>query len=118
MKYMTMIPIKFTNKELQINDVFSLKNEDAIRPLLEKGKVRPLSKVFEERFNELSDKLSQYALTADEIKAQRPELYKQIQKAISSMDSAWLKEDLETFLRAVRTIEELYFKALHEILDW
>lgn len=70
---------------------------------------------FEERFTELADKLSRHALPSDEIKAQRPELYQQIQEAITRMDAAWLKEDLELFLTAVKTIEAAYFKALREI---
>jgi hypothetical protein len=118
MKYMAMIPLKFTNKEIKPGDTFKPKSEDAIKPLLAEGQVRPLSKIFQEKFNELSDKLSQYALTADEIKAQKPELYKQIQDAITRMDSAWLKEDLETFLMAVKAIDALYFKALQEIPEW
>lgn len=105
-------------EESNVRDTFKPKSEEAIKPLLAEGKIRPLRKIFEERFNDLADKLSQYALTADDIKTQRPELYKQIQEAISSMDSAWLKEDLESFLKAIKTIEELYFKALQEIPEW
>ncbi len=122
MKYLTTIPLKLKtpNGELTLNpgDTFKPKCEDAIKPLLEEGKIRPLSKVFEERFNELANNLSHYALTADEIKTQKPELYKQIQEAITEMDIAWLKEDLNVFLRATSTVEELYFKALQEIPEW
>lgn len=119
MRYLTTVPLKLrtSNGELNLRpgDTFRPKNEDAIRPLLKEGKIRPLSTVFEERFDELADKLSQYALTADEIKTQKPELYKQIQEAIVRMDSAWLREDLESFSEAIKTIEEIYFRALREI---
>jgi hypothetical protein len=40
-KYMTLIPLKFTNKELKIGETFTPKNEDAIKGLLAEGKVRP-----------------------------------------------------------------------------
>jgi hypothetical protein len=90
----------------------------AIKSSATEAKGVPLRQVFEERFHSLADKISQYALTGDEIKTQRPELYKQIQEAITEMDTAWLKEDLDSFLEAVKTIEGLYFKALREIPEW
>lgn len=74
--------------------------------------------LFKELFNDLADKLSRKALTSDEIKAQMPELHEGIQAAIEEMDTAWLQCNEETFLRAVKTIEELYFKALGDITEW
>jgi hypothetical protein len=70
--------------------------------------------IFENKFNELADKLSRYALTADEIKTQNPDIYGQIQDSINDMDSAWLKGDAGAFSTAVKTIEALYFKALQQ----
>ena len=74
--------------------------------------------LFEERFNTLADFLKSYSLTDNEIKAQRPELHKKLQEAITSMDAAWLTEDLSSFLEAVETIEQLYFRAMREIPEW
>ncbi len=121
MKYQVLEPIKLKTAQseikLQVKQIVRL-NLDIASRLLRENKVAPLNNIFEERFNELADKLSRYALTADEIKTQKPELYKQIQEAITEMDIAWLKEDLNVFLRATRTVEELYFKALQEIPEW
>lgn len=98
-------------KENNVNETSRPKSQDA--PVA--GDQGISRQVFEKRFNQLADKLSRYALTADEIRIQRPELHKQIQEAIIEMDAAWLREDLETFSKAVKMVEELYFKALREI---
>ena len=81
-------------------------------------KVRASREIFEDKFNALVRTLSQYSLTAEEIETKLPALYRQIQEAITAMDSAWFNEDLEGFLKAIKTIEGLYFKALHEIPEW
>lgn len=41
MKYVAMIPIKFTNKELKIGDTFTFKNPELLKGLLTEGKVKP-----------------------------------------------------------------------------
>jgi hypothetical protein len=97
-----------------VNDPSRPESQDAIKSSIAEDKA--ISKqVFEKKFNELADTLSLNTLTADDIKTQRPGLYKKIQAAIDEMDSAWLKEDLEVFSKAIKTIEELYFQALREI---
>jgi len=122
MKYVTEIPLKLRTPEgileLKPGEIFKPKCEDAVRPLLESRKVRSLKEVFERKFNELADKLLQQTLTAEDIKAQRPEMYKDIQKAIERMDSSWLKEDLPEFSMAIKDINRLYYKALQEIPEW
>lgn len=103
---------------IQPGQVVILTHEKAAQ-LLNSGKITPIGKavyeVSEEKFKELADKLSRNALTADEIKAQRPGIYQQLQEAINEMDSAWLKEDLEAFSKAINRVEELYFEARREI---
>ena len=102
---------------LKEGQVIKLSKEEAI-PLIEEGKITPVDKsLFEERFKALADKLRRYALTSDEIKAQKPECYEGIQAAIAQMDSAWFKEDLGAFLKASRTVEGLYFNALQGMPD-
>jgi hypothetical protein len=76
-----------------------------------------LSGNFEDNFSRLAEKLKSFSLTADEIKIQKPSLYKQIQEAIDEMDLAWLNEDLEHFTKVIKTIEELYSYALQENHD-
>jgi hypothetical protein len=72
---------------------------------------------FEENFNRLAEKLESYLLTADEIKTQSPILYQRIQDAIDEMDAAWLIKDLTAFSEAIKIIEQLYLKAMREILE-
>ena len=80
-------------------------------------KATTVRQVFEKKFIELADKLSRYALTADEIKIQRPQHHKEIQDAISEMDSAWSRFDYEGFLVACKQIEQFYFNALRGISE-
>jgi hypothetical protein len=98
-------------QENDANDTLKPKSQDA--PVAEDNATS--RQVFEKGFKELADKLSHCALTADEIQTQKPEIYKKIQEAINEMDSTWLKEDLRSFSKAVKTIEELYYDALREI---
>lgn len=42
MQYMAVEPIQFRNKTVRAGDTFTIKNEDAIKPLIEAGKIRPL----------------------------------------------------------------------------
>jgi hypothetical protein len=102
---------KYLNKiqENNVNGTHKPKSQNA--PIAEDKSIS-LRQAYEEKFNELAEILSRYALTADEIKMQCPELYNKIQDAISEMDSAWLHGDLESFIKTTKTIEELYFKAL------
>ena len=69
---------------------------------------------FEQRFNQLADKLQSYTLTDDEIRLHMPGLHKDIQAAIERMDTAWLRFDYEGFLLACKQIEQFYFNALRE----
>lgn len=39
MQYMAVEPIQFRNKKVEAGDTFTIKNEDAIKPLIETGKV-------------------------------------------------------------------------------
>jgi hypothetical protein len=41
MKYMTLVPLKFTNKELKPGDTFKPKDEEAIKELLAEGFIKP-----------------------------------------------------------------------------
>lgn len=103
---------------LNQGQMIKLPRDEAI-PLIEEGQITPVDKsLFEKRFKALEDKLGRYAVTSDEIKAHKPEFYEGIQAAIAQMDTAWFKEDLATFLKAIKTIEELYFRALDEIPGW
>lgn len=70
---------------------------------------------FEENFNRLAENLKSYSLTTDDIKTQSPPLYQKIQEAIDVMDASWLREDFKTFSETIKTIEQLYFKAMREI---
>jgi hypothetical protein len=100
-------------EETSLNTTSKPKSKNVITlPIL--GDKALSRQVFDERFNELADKLSQYVLTADEIQTQRPEIYKKIQVAIESMDVAWLQGDLEAFSKSVKTIEALYSHAIQE----
>lgn len=42
MQYMAVEKIQFRNKKVEAGDIFTIKNEDAIKPLIESGKVKPL----------------------------------------------------------------------------
>ena len=121
MKYQVLEPITLKTAkseiDLQVKQIVKL-NLDIASRLLRENKIAPLNNIFEEGFNELADKLSKYALTSDEIKKQKPQLYQQIQDAINQMDTAWLREDLETFIETTKKIEELYLKALRGIREW
>jgi hypothetical protein len=112
MKYITMIPLKFTNKELHTGDTFIPKNEDAIKGLLAEGKVRPLSEVMSDKYQNLTDWLHQFDLGRDELKETHPDLYQDIQDAIERLDNAFLIEDMTAFQDALENIRVLYTDAL------
>jgi hypothetical protein len=112
MKYVTLIPINFINKALQINDVFSLKNEDAIKELLVEGEVRPVRDVMTEEYRELTSWLHQHNLSRDEIKETLPGLYSDIQTAIDMLDHAFVGEDMQAFHDALDRVRSLYAEAL------
>lgn len=40
MRYIAVKPIQFRNKKVEAGDTFTIKNEDAIKPLIESGVVR------------------------------------------------------------------------------
>lgn len=41
MEYLALETIQFKNKTVRAGDTFNINNEDAIKPLIEQGKVRP-----------------------------------------------------------------------------
>lgn len=108
MKFVTMIPIKFTNKELNFGNTFIPKNEDAIKGLLAEGKVKPLRDIMAEKYNELAEWLHNHDLIGEEIKEAMPDVYEAIQRAIEDMDNAFLIEDLTAFQDALDRVKRLY----------
>ncbi|MEW6215918.1 MAG: hypothetical protein AB1478_12070, partial [Nitrospirota bacterium] len=108
MRYMTLVPLKFTNKELHPGEIFTPKNKDAIRGLLAEGKVRPLSEVMAEKYRALTDWLHQFDLTGDVL----PELYLDIQDAIERLDDAFYREDLPAFQDALDRVRLLFTEGL------
>lgn len=112
MKYITMIPLKFANKEVGIGDTFTPKKEDAIKGLLAEGRVRPVLEVMGEKYQELADWLHQFDLGRDELKETLPGLYQDIQDAIERLDDAFLIEDMAVFQDALEKIRVLYTDAL------
>ncbi|MBI5664820.1 MAG: hypothetical protein HZC49_07005 [Nitrospirae bacterium] len=71
--------------------------------------------LFEGLFHNLAGWLKTFDLTAEQIEEQRPQLYGDIQNAISEMDAAWLREDQSGFKAAITRIEVLYLIALQEL---
>ena len=106
---------KYLRKLEGNRDTLTPSAENALASQLHKDKARPLREIFEENFNRLAEKLESYSLTADDIKEQSPILYQKIQDAIDEMDAAWLREDFKTFSGAIKTIKQLYYKAMREI---
>lgn len=116
MRYLTTIPIRLKTPDgevdLKSGDTFKPKSEDAIKELLKKGKVRPLSEVMTEKYQELTDWLHQFDLSRDELKETLPELYQDIQDAIERLDEAFYREDLPVFQDSLERIKMLYTEAL------
>ena len=112
MKYIALSPIRFTNKEIKAGDTFTPKSEDAIRPLIDNGKVRPLKDIMTEKYRELCRWLKSYPVSADEIKETLPDRYQAIQDAITDMDTCFEAEDLQGFGEAVEKVKALYLQAV------
>lgn len=112
MRFITMIPIKFTNKELKFGDTFTPKNEAALKGLLSEGKVKLVADVMTEKYTQLTDWLHSYDLIGNEIRDTLSSLYEAIQRAIEDMDSAFYAEDLTAFQDALDRVRSLYTEAL------
>ena len=106
------ILMKFINLKVKGEDTFIPKNEDAIRPLLDKGIVRPVRDVFSETYINLTKWLKSYPVTAEEIQEAMPELYQKLQDAITKMDNYFLNKNLKGFNEAMGKVKSLYLEAL------
>ncbi len=112
MRFLALTPLKFRNLEIKIGDTFTPKNEDAIRPLIDNGRVRPVSDVLTEKYIDLTKWLKPYPITAEEIQQHSPELYQNIQDAITEMDNHFLSENLQGFNESMERVKNLYLQAM------
>lgn len=53
MQYVAIEPVQFRNKKVEAGDTFTIKNDDAIKPLIEAGKITPIEKVSYKIYSEL-----------------------------------------------------------------
>jgi hypothetical protein len=116
MRYLTTIPLRLKTSdcevELKPGDTFKPKSEEAIRGLLEEGKVRPVSEVMEEKYIGLVDWVHRYDLGCDELKEVLPRLYVDIQNTIETLDNAFYNEDLKGFEDSLNRVKMFYTEAL------
>lgn len=78
--------------------------------LIKAGKVRPLRVTFEKLFHEHMGRMRKLQCP-EELKRRDPETYKVIQTTTRAMDSAWYKEDMEGFKKAMFSLELRYREA-------
>jgi hypothetical protein len=118
MKYKIVDNLKIKTSQgemiLQTGQVINIQPERAIK-LINKGKIKPLRDIFEERYRELCRWLKSYPVIAEEIKEYSPELYQSIQDAIEDMDSYFLTENLQGFTKAMEKVKKLYLEAVNSI---
>jgi hypothetical protein len=112
MKFITFIPLEFTNKEVKPGETFKPKDKEVLKDLLAEGKVRALSDFIGDRYKDLTAWLHDFDLTGDEIKETLPGLYQDIQDAIEAMDKAFVNEDFNGLLQALEKVRKCYREAL------
>lgn len=117
MKFIALRPLKFTNKELKAGDTFTPKNEDAIRPLLNNGMVRPVSESILEQYKAFIQWLKSYQMTIEDIKEADIELYDSILTAVENIDKAFYSENLPGFSEGIYAVKQLYIKAMERVLN-
>jgi len=115
MRFLALAPLKFKNHEVKAGDTFTPKNEDAIRPLIDNARVRPVRDVLAERYRELCLWLKSYPVIADDIQQHLPELYQKIQDAIAEMDNCFLNENLQGFNQNMGKVKSLYLQAMTQV---
>jgi len=97
--------------QLQLGQVITLPHDKAIR-LLNEGKVKPVKDVMANEFHSLCKWLEGFDLGSEEIKERLPALYQDLRDAIAEMDSCFVNEDLQGFLKAISKIRQIYTDAL------
>ncbi len=117
MRYIALTPLKFKNLEVKAGDIFMPKNEDAIRPLLKNGKVRPISESMLEQYKAFIQWLKRCQMTIEDIKEADIELYDSILTAVENTDKAFYSENLPGFTEGIYAVKQLYMKAMERVLN-
>ncbi|MGB9935203.1 hypothetical protein [Thermodesulfovibrio yellowstonii] len=76
-------------------------------PHIQEEQIPMLTEEFKRMFNEFSDRIEKLPITASIIKEHYPEHYQKLRKLEEKMDEAWLTFERETFIEALREIEEI-----------
>lgn len=112
MKYTACVPLRLKSPEgvidLKEGDTFIPSDPETVKPLLDGGRIRPITDIMDEEYRNLGNWLASYPVTADEIKEADPELYEAIQKAIEEMDRHFETENLQGFIESLERVKNLY----------